>query len=268
MAEYTLTEAEVRECFQASAEGLDFKREYYERGEAFDRWLAAHDAELRAEVERLRDALTNTRAAMGARIEDRDRMLRDIMRERDEAWQQVADLRAFASWLVSLDDDNPDSPGRQERRTVTLSQIIDRARVALAGPGEHPGDRPAPVVPDSADVRERALDAAYRALNARGRRSRLDEARWPEVPLVVDAVLAVAGQGVTAETEVGRVNRLLGVSLWDAPSFRADVRIDFHEDGSIYGATLLNPSVVREDRPVDDGRPAADTIEKEAPDVR
>lgn len=40
MAEYMTTEAEVRECFQASAEGLDFKREYYERGETFDRFMA------------------------------------------------------------------------------------------------------------------------------------------------------------------------------------------------------------------------------------
>jgi len=50
---------------------------------------------------------------------------------------------------------------------------------------------------------------------------------------------------MTAESKVAQVNRLLGVNLWDAPSFRADVRIDFHEDGSIYGATLLNPAAVR-----------------------
>jgi len=39
-------------------------------------------------------------------------------------------LRKFAEWIVSLDDDDPESPGRQARKTVTLSNIIDRARKA------------------------------------------------------------------------------------------------------------------------------------------
>ena len=42
-------------------------------------------------------------------------------------------LRELAEWLVSLDDDDPSSPGRQGRRTVTLAAIIDRARTALDG---------------------------------------------------------------------------------------------------------------------------------------
>jgi hypothetical protein len=42
-------------------------------------------------------------------------------------------LRELAEWLVSLDDDDSDSPGRCDRRTVTLTQIIDRARNALQG---------------------------------------------------------------------------------------------------------------------------------------
>jgi hypothetical protein len=55
VTEHTTTEAEVRECFQASAEGLDFKRVYYERGETFDRWLAEVKAEaLREAAEALR----------------------------------------------------------------------------------------------------------------------------------------------------------------------------------------------------------------------
>jgi len=36
----------------------------------------------------------------------------------------------FLSWLISLDDDDPRSPGRQDRRTVSLTQIINRARAA------------------------------------------------------------------------------------------------------------------------------------------
>jgi hypothetical protein len=39
---------------------------------------------------------------------------------------------------------------------------------------------------------------------------------------------------------VAQVNRLLGLSLWDVRSFRADVRIDFDEHGRILQAQLLN----------------------------
>ncbi len=34
-------------------------------------------------------------------------------------------------WLVSLDDPDPDSQGFQDRKAVTLNQIIGRAREAL-----------------------------------------------------------------------------------------------------------------------------------------
>jgi hypothetical protein len=37
----------------------------------------------------------------------------------------------FCRWLATLDDPQ-DAAGREARRTVTLEQIIDRARVALA----------------------------------------------------------------------------------------------------------------------------------------
>lgn len=47
-------------------------------------------------------------------------------------------LREFAEFVVSLDDD-PESPGRQARRTVTLAQLVDRARAALLA--EQPGGR-------------------------------------------------------------------------------------------------------------------------------
>jgi hypothetical protein len=38
-------------------------------------------------------------------------------------------LDEMARWLISLDD--VDGPGAQARRTVTLTQIINRARLAL-----------------------------------------------------------------------------------------------------------------------------------------
>lgn len=52
--------------------------------------------------------------------------------------QKIADLvadyikvREFARWIVSLDDDDPDSPGRKDRQTVNLTKIINRAKEAL-----------------------------------------------------------------------------------------------------------------------------------------
>ncbi|MFI7644093.1 hypothetical protein [Nonomuraea sp. NPDC049400] len=41
---------------------------------------------------------------------------------------------AFARWIVSLDD--PDGPGYEARRSVTMGQIIGKAREALALPEE------------------------------------------------------------------------------------------------------------------------------------
>lgn len=45
----TTTDVEVRESFQMSGDGLDFKRAARERGEAFDRWLAGVIADAKAE---------------------------------------------------------------------------------------------------------------------------------------------------------------------------------------------------------------------------
>jgi len=44
VSEYTLTTDEVRESYQGTGDGLDFKHRFFERGEAFDRWLAEHTA--------------------------------------------------------------------------------------------------------------------------------------------------------------------------------------------------------------------------------
>ena len=40
-------------------------------------------------------------------------------------------LLEFAQWLIRMDDDDPESQGRIDRKTVTLNQIIDRARKAI-----------------------------------------------------------------------------------------------------------------------------------------
>jgi hypothetical protein len=45
----------------------------------------------------------------------------------------LGSLADFARWIVALDD--VDGPGAEERRTVTLNRIIERARLAL---GETP----------------------------------------------------------------------------------------------------------------------------------
>jgi Fe-S-cluster formation regulator IscX/YfhJ len=37
----------------------------------------------------------------------------------------------FAEWLISLDDDDPNSAGRKDRQTITLTKIIERAKEAL-----------------------------------------------------------------------------------------------------------------------------------------
>lgn len=41
----------------------------------------------------------------------------------------------LVNWLVTLDDDDPESPGRKDRQTVTLTQIINKAKIALATEG-------------------------------------------------------------------------------------------------------------------------------------
>lgn len=46
-----------------------------------------------------------------------------------------SELREFAQWLVSMDDPE-DVHGREQRRAVTLTAIIDRARSALAAHAE------------------------------------------------------------------------------------------------------------------------------------
>jgi hypothetical protein len=52
-----------------------------------------------------------------------------VDRGRSVTLERVARLEEFARWVAELDD--PDGPGYEARRTVTMSQIIGRARQAL-----------------------------------------------------------------------------------------------------------------------------------------
>ena len=54
---------------------------------------------------------------------------------------------------------------------------------------------------------------------------------------------------VVGWADINSLGHALGLNLWGARSFRADVRIDFDEDGRIIGTSLLNP---------DDGNPRPD----------
>lgn len=47
-------------------------------------------------------------------------------------WGELEALRQLAEWLVCMDDPE-DVFGRSERQTVTLTKIIERARLALHG---------------------------------------------------------------------------------------------------------------------------------------
>jgi hypothetical protein len=61
-------------------------------------------------------------------------------------------------------------------------------------------------------------------------------------------------EGPASETmTVGALNRLLNVNLWEVRSFRADVRIDFDEYGTVIATWLLNstPPTVASDEAVE-----------------
>lgn len=55
--------------------------------------------------------------------------------KRGDFWRdRLAPLEDFARWIVCLDDQ--EGPGFEARRTVTMAQIIGKAREALNLPGE------------------------------------------------------------------------------------------------------------------------------------
>lgn len=47
-------------------------------------------------------------------------------------WGELEALRQLAEWLISMDDIE-DAYGSAERRVVTLTKIIERAKLALRG---------------------------------------------------------------------------------------------------------------------------------------
>jgi len=59
-AEITPSTDEIRQAYQYTDDGLDFRRARDRRGAEFDRWLAEHDAETR------RKALEEAETAVGA----------------------------------------------------------------------------------------------------------------------------------------------------------------------------------------------------------
>lgn len=52
----TPTDAEVREAYQMSEDGIDFKGAFFQRGRDWDAWLAEHDAKLLNDLARRADA--------------------------------------------------------------------------------------------------------------------------------------------------------------------------------------------------------------------
>lgn len=61
----------------------------------------------------------------------------EVIREADERVDRLieeSELGDFARWVISLDD--PDGPGHEARRAVTMAQIIGKAREALNLPEE------------------------------------------------------------------------------------------------------------------------------------
>jgi hypothetical protein len=72
-----------------------------------------------------------TRDDLDALVEGDPLILRDVAAR---LLEQRDTLDEFARWLVSMDDpDNLD--GMSERRTITLTRIIERAREALGKVG-------------------------------------------------------------------------------------------------------------------------------------
>ena len=77
----------------------------------------------------------------------------DLTHERDELRAEVKRLRRLAIWLTRLDE--PDDI--EERRTVTLTKIIDRARVALNPQGRRPEEGQPRPMPEFSPERARLL---------------------------------------------------------------------------------------------------------------
>lgn len=90
----------------------------------------------------------------------------------------------------------------------------------------------------------RKVDAVVAAVAALAEDESRHMVRWLDGSHLIDvsdlrAVLSDPAAASAAQSTVAQVNALLGISVWDAPSFRADVRIDFDEYGAVLAAELL-----------------------------
>lgn len=47
--------------------------------------------------------------------------------------QMPGEVHDFMAWIISLDDPDPESQGFADRRSVTMTQIIRRAKEAMGG---------------------------------------------------------------------------------------------------------------------------------------
>lgn len=56
------------------------------------------------------------------------------------------------------------------------------------------------------------------------------------------ALAAAAGTAPQTESALSQLNTILGVDIWGAKSFRADVRIDFDEFGNVLKAEVTAPT--------------------------
>lgn len=101
---YTPLMAELREAYQLSDDGLDFKSAFARRGAEFDRALAAHDESVRAEARAEAEANLRKIEAWGDRQYDR---AEKAEAERDELAAVIEKVHAHMdkSWAGGFSDD-------------------------------------------------------------------------------------------------------------------------------------------------------------------
>lgn len=91
------TMADIRECYQLSEDGLDFKRAYFQRGQDFDKAMAAHDKEIQDAVyKKVLDELRPTHDFI-RKIRDAEQRWRSTYRRGERA-----DIRFRADVLGAL----------------------------------------------------------------------------------------------------------------------------------------------------------------------
>lgn len=210
MAEHTPSPQAV-EAFRAAWHEADAEGD---EGNRVSRGLAAalahHDAELRAEVERLRaeqerHALANDGCVPGAAYRDLAAAHADLRAgiiaavtalNREFYRRPVTWIERLAKDLRALLAGSGEQPGEAESRTRAGFRYCRECRVRVDD--EHGHDRPAPVVPDSTDVRGELLHV----LDSHGIDTYID-GTGAEVGVqnLITDILAVVGQGVAEEIE-------------------------------------------------------------------